>query len=66
MAGGKITASNKGGWIGRLSIHPAIMRYGDILFADVWSALNRERKLVAQMGGIELHDGSVILTAPPQ
>jgi hypothetical protein len=66
VAGGKTRASNKGGWIGRLPIHPAIMRYGDILFADVWSALNRERKLVAQMGGIELHDGSVILTAPPQ
>ena len=63
LAGGKIAASNKACWIGRLPIHPAIMRYSDLLFADVWSALSRERKLVAQMGGIELHDGSVILTA---
>src|SRR5438270_2035941 len=34
-ADGKITASNTGGWIGRLSIHPAIMTYGVIILADL-------------------------------
>lgn len=63
---GKIAASSKGGWIGRLPIHPQIMQFADIIFADLWSALARERKLVAKMGGIELHDGNVILAAPPQ
>lgn len=63
---GKMNATNKGGWIGRLPVHPMIMRYGNIIFADVWSALDRERKLIPKMGGIEFHDGNVVLTAPPQ
>ena len=63
---GKIAASNNGGWIGRLPIYPQLMSLADIIFADLWSALDRERKLVAKMGGIELHDGSVTLTTPSQ
>jgi len=60
---GKITARNTGGWIGRLPIHPAIMKYGDIIFADLWSALDRERKLIGKMGAVNFHDGSVSITA---
>jgi hypothetical protein len=63
---GKIAASNNGGWIGRLPIFPQLMQVADIIFADLWSALDRERKLVAKMAGIELHDGSVILATPSQ
>ena len=63
---GKIAASNNGGWIGRLPIYPQLMQVADIIFADLWSALDRERKLVAKMAGIELHDGSVILATPSQ
>jgi hypothetical protein len=63
VAGGKIVASVKGGFVGRLPIHPAIMQYTDIIFADLWSALARERKLVAQMGKIEFHQGNVLLSA---
>jgi hypothetical protein len=62
-ADGKITASNTGGWIGRLPVHPAIMKYGDIIFADLWSALDRERKLIGKMGAVNFHDGSVSITA---
>lgn len=61
---GKIAISNKGGWIGRLPIYPQIMQFGNMMFADLWSALDRERKLVAKMGGIEFHDRSVILKTP--
>ncbi len=63
---GKIAASNKGGAIGRLPIHPAIMKLIDLIFADLWSALERERKLVAKMSSIEFHEKSVLLTAPSQ
>jgi hypothetical protein len=63
VAEGKIVVSAKGGFIGRLPIHPAIMRYTDIIFADLWSALARERKLVAQMGKVEFHQGNVLLSA---
>ena len=61
---GKIAAVNNGAWLGRLPVHPAIMKFGDIIFADLWSALDRERKLVAKMGGMSLHDGSVTIVAP--
>src|SRR5438128_1613675 len=32
-AAGKVAATNVGGWIGRFPIHPAVMRFGDIIFA---------------------------------
>jgi len=63
---GKIAATNVGGWIGRLPIHPVIMQFGDIIFADLWSALDRERKLVGKMGTVNFHDGSVTIAAPPR
>jgi len=61
---GKISATNVGGWIGRFPIHPAIMRFGDIIFADLWSALERERKLLGKMGAVSFHDDGVTITAP--
>src|SRR5438270_7497128 len=61
---GKIGATNVGGWIGRMPVHPVIMRFGDIIFADLWSALDRERKLLGKMGAVNFHDGSVSITTP--
>ena len=61
---GKISATNVGGWIGRMPVHPVIMRFGDIIFADLWSALDRERKLLGKMGAVNFHDGSVSITTP--
>jgi hypothetical protein len=61
---GKVLASNNGGSLGRIPVHPLLMRGLDVIFADVWSALDRERKLVSKMGTIELHPKSVVLTAP--
>jgi hypothetical protein len=62
MNSGKISSVNNGGWIGRMPIHPALMKYADIIFADVWSALDRERKLLTKMGSVVVHDGSVTIT----
>lgn len=59
---GKLTASNNGGSIGRLPIHPALMKYGDLIFSDLWTALERERKSVSKMGAIEFHPQAVVLT----
>ena len=59
--GNKINAVSNGGWIGRMPIHPSVMRYGDVLFKDVWSALDRERKMVAKMNTVAIHDGNVTL-----
>lgn len=67
VADGKFKVSSKGGAIGRLPVHPQIMEYMNIIFADVWSALDRERKLIAKADAIEFHDKSVVIvTAPPQ
>ena len=63
-SGGKMTATNVGGWLGRLPVHPAIMKYGDIIFADLWFALDREHKLMAKMAGVNFHDGGVTITPP--
>lgn len=62
LQNGALTASNNGGSIGRMPIHPMIMKFGDILFTDLWTALDREKKLVAKMGAIEFHPKAVILT----
>jgi hypothetical protein len=61
---GKISATNEGGWIGRMPVHPVIMQFGDIIFLDLWSALERERKLLGKMGAVSFHDGSVSITTP--
>ncbi|HST29265.1 MAG TPA: hypothetical protein VLK27_00315 [Chthoniobacterales bacterium] len=63
LNGGKIAAITTGGWIGRLPVHPALMPYADVIFADLWSALDRERRLVSKMTAVEFHDGSVTITS---
>ncbi|HEX4638773.1 MAG TPA: zinc ribbon domain-containing protein [Chthoniobacterales bacterium] len=63
-SGGKSGAQNLGGWIGEFPIHPAIMKYGDIVFADLWAALDREHRLVAKMAGVNFHDAGVTITPP--
>jgi len=62
LQNGTLTASNNGGSIGRMPIHPMIMKFGDILFTDLWTALDREKKSVSKMGGIEFHPKTVIVT----
>jgi hypothetical protein len=61
--GGKMSVIKTGGWIGRLPIHPEIMKYGDYLFADVWSSLDRERRLLSKMSSVSFHDGGVTITS---
>lgn len=62
---GTLKASNNGGRIGRLPIHPLLMQYADPIFADLWTALERERKTVAKMGAIEFHPQAVVLIPKP-
>lgn len=62
--GGKMAPVRTGGWIGRMPIHPALMKYADIIYADFWSSLDRERKLLLKMSTVTIHDGSVTI-APP-
>lgn len=57
---GKFTVIPISGAIGRLPIHPALLRYTDFLFGDVVAALDRERKLLARVGNIDLRDKEVV------
>jgi hypothetical protein len=63
LENGKLVASNIGGSIGRMPIHPMVMQYSDIIFSDLWMALDREKRGVAKMGAIEFQPQTVILTA---
>ena len=62
LQNGTLSAANNGGSIGRLPVHPLLMKYADPLFTDLWTALDRERKAVAKMGAIEFRPQAVVLT----
>jgi hypothetical protein len=57
----KIVAENTGGYIGRMPIHPALMKNLDLLFDKTWATLARERKDVARLAAIQFHPQSVTL-----
>lgn len=65
LENGNLKASNNGGKIGRLRIHPFLMKYADPIFGDLWTALDRERKAVAKMNAIEFHPQAVVLIPKP-
>ncbi len=60
---GKAAVVSKGASIGRLPIHPEVAHFMNYLFADLSQALDRERKLVLKLSGIEFHDKAVVLTS---
>lgn len=65
LQNGTLVAANNGGRIGRLPIHPLLMKYADPIFGDLWAALDRERKAVSKMAAIEFHPQAVVLTPKP-
>jgi hypothetical protein len=66
LQGGNITSVSNGGAIGRMPIHPALMKLVEpFLFGDLLTALEREKKLVTKMSAIEFRPQTVVLT-PPQ
>jgi hypothetical protein len=65
LENGTLKASNTGGTIGRLPVHPFLMKYADPIFSDLWAALERERKAVSKMSAIEFHPQAVVLIPKP-
>ncbi|HEX4665555.1 MAG TPA: zinc ribbon domain-containing protein [Chthoniobacterales bacterium] len=63
LVNGKILPQNLGGHIGRMPIHPSIMKVADLFLGKAWSTLDRERKSVARLSRIEFHPQSVTLIA---
>ena len=67
LQNGAVSGKAHGAAIGRLALHPLLAQYMEFLFADVRTALERERKSLTKLGSLELHAKSVIVTAkPPQ
>jgi hypothetical protein len=63
---GKIASANTEGYIGRMPIHPVLMKSAAaLLFSKTWATLARERKDVARLVGIEFHPQSVTLVIAP-
>ena len=59
---GNLIVKNRGGAIGRMPVHPLLMQYSGILFSDLASVLERERKSIAKLGAVELQPKLVVLT----
>ena len=66
LQNGKAAGTCEGGMIGRMPIHPQLMRLVSFLFSDVWKALEQDEKQVARLGAIEFHPKTVVMTAPTQ
>jgi hypothetical protein len=62
---GAVTVQSRGGRMGRMPIHPALMEHGGIMFQDVITALDRDKRNAAKLGGVEFHPKSIVL-APKQ
>ena len=58
---GALAAQAHAGSIGRLPIHPQLLKWTDPFFASLWAALERDRKSLVKMGGIELHPQSITI-----
>ncbi len=63
LKGGQIVLQNLGGSIGRLRVHPELMKHAGFLFGGVAAALERERKSLAKLGAVEFHPKLVVLHA---
>ena len=65
LQNGVLSGQTRGGSIGRMPIHPALMQQAGIIFQDVWTALDRDRRNIMKLGVLEFHPKTVLL-APKQ
>jgi len=61
IKGGKLVATNVGGSIGRMPIHPRLMQAVELAFQDLWEGLKRERRILDKMQAVEVHKGKIIV-----
>jgi hypothetical protein len=65
IAGGKLQATNEGGNIGRLPVHPMIMEYCGSAFDHLWAALQREKTLLDGMQSVTVQPGVFTFVTKP-
>jgi hypothetical protein len=61
VAGGKFTPALVGGNLGRLPVHPELMKYSDFAFQKLWTALKREHDQMERMQSITIGKGVIVL-----
>ena len=62
VEGGKIVGTNIGGYIGRMPIHPMLMKSAEaLLFSKAWEVFAQERRDLAKLAGLEFRAQSVRL-----
>jgi hypothetical protein len=62
---GAVSAVENAGNIGRLPVHPQLMKFCGFLFSDLAKDLERERKLLAKMNRIDFQPQTVVITPQP-
>lgn len=62
LRNGAVVADVIGGSIGRLPVHPSLMKFAGFLFNDVAAALDRETRSLAKLSGIEFQPQAVVIT----
>jgi hypothetical protein len=65
IAGGKLVATNVGGNVGRLPVHPMIMEYCGFAFDQLWAALAREKALLDNMQSVTVQPGGFTFVTKP-
>lgn len=65
IEGGELRATSVGGAIGRMPVHPSVMKFAGAIFKNLWEALKREKKLLDQMKSVEVKKGQIVLTTNP-
>lgn len=62
---GAMSVAESEGSVGRMPIHPQLMKFCGFFFSDVARALDHDRKLLAKMNRIEFQPQAVVITPPP-
>jgi hypothetical protein len=65
IAGNKLVATNVGGNLGRLPVHPMIMEYCSSAFDQLWAALQHEKTLLDGMQSVSVQPGAFIFVTKP-
>jgi hypothetical protein len=65
IAGGKLVATNVGGSLGRLPVHPMIMDYCGFAFDQLWAALQREKSMLDTMQTVTVTPGVFTFVTKP-
>jgi len=65
IAGGKLVATNVGGSLGRIPVHPMIMEYCGFAFDQLWAALQREKSLLDNMQSVTISPGMFTFVTKP-